>query len=167
MSASDWAAWYAAIVATVVAVFDFVKWSRSGPRIKADIRTGQKLVGMPEYGDADIILVNIANIGAAATTVTHCMLECWPKGVNPSEKTSERRLVILQNDERVGKRLPVKIELGDTWACISPESDAIRALLSEGTVDLYCVFSHTEKALRARLKRNPGSFSVWSASKVL
>jgi len=43
MSMSEYAAWYGALVATTLLIWDVIKWVKAGPSIKATVSTGQKL----------------------------------------------------------------------------------------------------------------------------
>ena len=45
MKITDWAAWWGAIIATLVLVWDMYKWKRSGPIINVSASLGIKTVG--------------------------------------------------------------------------------------------------------------------------
>jgi len=76
---SDYAAWYAALIATFVFLWDIIKWKKSGPQIKATARSGYRSFGDPETEGKRLILVIATNIGDRATTLTAMGFRWYPK----------------------------------------------------------------------------------------
>lgn len=70
--ASDYAAWWGALVATAALAWNIARALRSGPRIHLRANAGMRIRPLdPLHGDRDYILLAAANRGNAATTITH------------------------------------------------------------------------------------------------
>lgn len=68
------AAWYAAIVATGVAVWDVIKWRQSGARLRVSVSADMQVMPpTPPYGDGSVILVEVINVGSKTTTLTNVL----------------------------------------------------------------------------------------------
>lgn len=70
MGATDIIAFYAAVVSTAVALFEFWKWKRSGARFRLNVMVPAKIYGGGEDNN-EYLHLTVTNIGDAATTVTH------------------------------------------------------------------------------------------------
>jgi len=60
---------YAAVVATVVLLWDIVKWRQSGMRLKARVNVNMMTVGMGPMDRNKYIVVNVDNVGGKPTTI--------------------------------------------------------------------------------------------------
>lgn len=68
----DLVAIYAAIVSTCVLTWNIVTWTLTGPRLRGAARLGMKMLGdADDDDDRWYVVVNVANIGTAPTTITH------------------------------------------------------------------------------------------------
>jgi hypothetical protein len=56
MSGTDIAAWWGAVIATAVLIWDIYKWRTAGPRIALDVRSGMKFLNDPARGKDDRFL---------------------------------------------------------------------------------------------------------------
>ena len=70
MSASDLAAWYAAVIATAVLVWDIVKHRRTGPQIDGEAYANWESYNISETEGSSLTLVKITNTGDRPTTLT-------------------------------------------------------------------------------------------------
>ncbi len=61
---------YAAVVATVVFLWDIYKWKRTGPRISFTASPNMKIYGDPEREGETYINVRATNIGDKPATIT-------------------------------------------------------------------------------------------------
>jgi hypothetical protein len=71
MSVSDYAAWWGAVIATIVLAWDIIKWRSRGPRLRTLIsrRDSQEL----EFR------VFVSNTGDQAATIESVMLKCFER----------------------------------------------------------------------------------------
>ena len=66
------AAWWGAIIATAVFLFEIFKWARSGPSLRVTTNPGMRPFNIPGMdAEQDICLVVVVNNGKAPTTLTH------------------------------------------------------------------------------------------------
>ncbi|MGV2050245.1 hypothetical protein ACQZ48_09175 [Agrobacterium sp. 22-209-1] len=91
MNASDWAAVYAAIVATGALALEIRRWFESGPKISVRANPDMTLIGQGGVEQTNLLVVNAVNRGDAPTTITHfCLLEypnIWAKWRNKASQT--------------------------------------------------------------------------------
>lgn len=67
-------AWWGAVVATGVLIWDVVKWRMSGPRLRVTVSPNMEFLG-PEIRDSSrYVIVNVVNTGDRPTTLTHLCL---------------------------------------------------------------------------------------------
>jgi hypothetical protein len=71
-----WVAIYAACVATGALLLQLRSWVVSGPRLRVSvISDGLIIGGGPEFDEDDLVIVNVTNVGTAATMITNLMIE--------------------------------------------------------------------------------------------
>ena len=144
MTASDYAAWYGAVVATALLIWDIVKWTKAGPQIKAEARAGWRTFGFEEEDGHDVTFVKATNIGDRPTTITSWGLYWQPTGVSKHDKKQWKAFIIKGGLVGSGE-IPKKLEPGDVWTGISKETDEFRHMLVNGKLFIALGFSHAEK----------------------
>jgi hypothetical protein len=153
MSASDYAAWYAAIVATLVLIWDFIKWKKSGPQIKAEAFSGWKSFGIDELEADSITVVKATNIGDRPTTISSFGMYWYPKGVSVKDKVKRKAFIIKSGLAGLGE-VPKKVDPGDVWQGLAKENEEFDKMLTEGTVYIALGFSHTDKEFLVKVTAN-------------
>jgi hypothetical protein len=112
LDASDYAAWWGAIVATIVFVWELVKWRSSGPRLQGTVfqRSDEPAL--------DFSLI-VSNTGDRPATIQDVRLRCF-----------ERRLLLLKREFELGDSYdlsgndapPLTLQPGDLWqVSLSPK----------------------------------------------
>ena len=56
-------AWWGAILASIVFVWDIYKWWTAGPKLRVSVHTGMMSINMPQYDGKTLIHVNVSNYG--------------------------------------------------------------------------------------------------------
>jgi hypothetical protein len=153
LSPSDWAAWYAAALASGVAFFDFIKWKGAGPRIKATVNVGWRMSGDVGVGDADVVIAKVINKGDLPTTITHLAVYWWPPGSKLNHKAVGRKLMLPRMIQSVSDRFPTKIEPGSTWTAVMEQCENLNTLMATGTAKMVLRFSHSDKEVLLDLKK--------------
>lgn len=143
MSPSDYAAWYGAVVATVVLVWDYVKWKKSGPLIKAEARAGWRTSGFDANDGEDVTFLKATNTGDRATTLTSWGLYWYLAGVELYDKSKRKAFIIKGGVGGTGV-VPTKLEPGDVWSGASKETADFKQLLATGKCFMALGFSHSE-----------------------
>lgn len=152
MNASDYAAWYAALVATTVAVLDFAKWKWSGPSICGETKTRWKTVGIPETEGKDVTFASLTNRGDSPTTLTSWGMYLYPAKGSLHPKNRKASFVVVSGLGGLGK-IPCKLAPGDTWQGMMEENEKMQKMLAEGRVFFAFGFSHSDKEVMLQLKK--------------
>jgi hypothetical protein len=104
MTASDYAAWWGAVVATVVFAWDIIKWKKNGPRLKVSVAQTEQCGPM----DFALVATNIGNEPALVEKVSLQLLV----------GTFRRKIVILDGPFSLSGGYgfpPVTIAPGHPW----------------------------------------------------
>src|SRR6266702_2994411 len=95
LSASDWAAWWGAILATIVFAWEIVKWFRAGPRLR--VRTAPEMQmedGCGGLSPEKYITFSVVNVGDAPTTVTHLFLTYYSSWLRRVFRRPSREMIV-------------------------------------------------------------------------
>jgi len=144
---SDYAAWYAALIATFVFLWDIIKWKKSGPQIKATARSGYRSFGDPETEGKRLILVIATNIGDRATTLTAMGFRWYPKKSLWRNKRKGKLFIV-----RGTGQIPANIKPGDEWSSSIPENGEHPELYSTGCLMVVLSFTHLNKDIHLKVK---------------
>lgn len=150
---TDIVAWWGAIVATFVLVWDVYKWTRRGPDVRVEAAPNMKVFPkLPHTGDTNFIFVAATNHGAQPTTVTHLAGVYYPSLWHKFTRRKGQHFVVFNN--ALGTPFPHVLPPGERWTGAIDQDDATKKYGSSGR--FYCgVFhSHSKKAVyrRVRLK---------------
>lgn len=69
LSASDIAAWWGAVVASLVLGWDILKWARDKARLKVSVKGNMLVIGEPDDDQRHWIQVSVVNTGSRPTTI--------------------------------------------------------------------------------------------------
>ncbi|GAB3335380.1 hypothetical protein GCM10027359_08990 [Marilutibacter aestuarii] len=123
MDASAVAAWWGAIVATVVLLWDFYKWKSSGASISMNL-VPNKRHSAPSLGTQ--VFVEVSNTGDRATTLTHLAFygykSKWHRLVR--RKKYAARYVPLP----FGGHLPYELKVGSQWTGSTNQDELLHKL---------------------------------------
>lgn len=158
MGNTELVAWWGAITATLVLVWDIAKWAQSGPRLK-------KRIALNSYYDDGKILRREKNEnGESITHEEYCHIELVNIGTMPTtimgvsathkKRRKELQMGVTQQvfTEHFGKKLPHVISPGEAWSCRLP-MDRYARLLKRGTPEIHINVSHKDKPIIVRAKK--------------
>src|SRR5690348_11158114 len=121
MSASDYAAWYGAVVATVVFGWEIWKWTREGARLRVTATPNMITVaGDGSPPSEKMILVRAVNVGDSPTVVTHLAGYIYATKKDLRKNKTSHRFVIPNN--MAGPNLPARLEPGSYWSGSMPQA---------------------------------------------
>ncbi|WP_092791552.1 MULTISPECIES: hypothetical protein [Rheinheimera] len=136
--ASDYAAWWGAIIASFALIWNVVVFLRSGARIKIVVTPNMELQPpIPGSEGQKYIFVKAVNTGSSATTITHFY------GFTASshfERFRKRINQFIINGDGSYNKLPAKLEPGEEWIGLAIQDDE---LLKEKLV--YYGIYHNQK----------------------
>lgn len=153
---TDIAAWWGAVVATIVLVWDVVKWSRDRPRIQVGAR-------MPVvYWNSERIEITDAGSDDFSQLKSYCHIEIINKGNMPativsvccSNKSGKNGVKHSSHDIVIhdGNKLPHVLGAGQVWSCRIPES-SVRNIASQYLGAYVKVrLSHKRRTVYSKIK---------------
>lgn len=145
---SDYAAWWGAIVATLVLFWEIYKWCKSGPQLHLHVMGNMKHLNSNGYhhDNNTYITFRISNRGDLSTTLSLIGMYHY-KG-----KLRLLKYVLNKghNMEAIFPKLhlPYELKSGTVWQGEVEQTDEMRELCKTGTVAIVVQHSHTDKLLR-------------------
>ena len=155
MSINDIVAWWGAIVATLVLIWDVYKWKRSGPLHRVTARPNMRSLDGDNKGV--YIIVEVSNIGDKSTTLTDLVGVCYKSRLAVFLRKPNYSFVVPNTMFR--KMLPFLLIPGDCWTGGIDQRNLEKEIKEEGIgkIDfLYCGVSDSSKSkstlVRVKLK---------------
>lgn len=149
-TASDYAAWWGAIIATLAAIWNIISAIRSGPRI--NVRAIPDMQIFPRQsitGDTSYISVTAINKGNSPTTITH-LCGYHYKSVWCLLRRRKTQFVINTNPF-TGKQVPYLLNPGEEWANIIDQNE-LRDKFSSGFLYIGVMHNQRKHAVLKRVK---------------
>lgn len=119
----DPVAMYAALVATLVLLWDILKWWRSGTRLRISANSDMETVGYIHGDGKTYILVNVTNTGSAPTTITHLVGYVYKTKLHRWFRRNPNRSFFVSNNEV--SPIPFKLEPGAQFTGMIQQTDDI------------------------------------------
>lgn len=152
MTATEIAAWWGAVVATLVFLWDIYKWKTRGPKISMRLSPHMIVMGDPRREGRTWVTVTVTNIGDQPTTIKSLGFEyytsCWKR----IRKRTEKAFVVTNPSDRYP--LPLVLNPGDEWVGFTPQDRDdidLETMSRNGHLLASLSQSHTDKPLRKRL----------------
>ena len=115
MTATDLAAWWGGIVATLILVWDVYKWKKIGPIVNVSVSPNIKSFG--EYEDTSdgqlFMVVEVTNTGDRKTTLTHLFEFHYASFLQRLRKKKNKAWLIPS--PAFSKPFPYVLEPGEQW----------------------------------------------------
>ena len=154
-------AWYAAIVATTILLWDIYKWIKSGPNLKLSASSNMKVYGDPELEGKTYIFLSATNRGNIPTTLLtpgfyyYKNWWSWLRSWRPFRDWKRDGAYIIKNpgtgiDQKY--KLPYVILPGTIWQGLANQDAKCEELLKEGLLFFVLYSSHRRKAVMARVR---------------
>jgi hypothetical protein len=144
-------AWWGAVIATLVLIWDVYKWKTSGPRIKFSASPDMEIIGDPQKQKEGktYITVKAINIGGRPTTITKVGIIHYKSQFNRLIKKSDKKAIII--DTGLPYQLPYVLQPGAVWDGFIPQEN-VEGMSTYG--QLYCVlfYSNKKRPKTARIK---------------
>lgn len=155
LGATEFVAWWGAVLATVVFAWDIIKWRRDRPRVRVTVKQNvfyddSERVPLPDDGDGGTrctlkpsFHIELRNIGTQPTTLLDISSE------RKDGKTSSGYASIAFR-EHFGKRLPYMLTPGDIWSCRIDQATLLN-LPGATPIEIHFAMSHLAKPLVKKL----------------
>lgn len=161
MTASEVAAWWGAIVASIVLLWDVFKWRASQVNLRISAQPNMQTVTRLGKLDDDLnIFVEAVNNGDKTTTITHLVVKHYRNTFDRiRRKTSMRGLIALPGGNQP---LPFELGPGKRWVGLIDQKDVEAKAGTDGY--FYCGVIHTaskkEHLVRVRFEKRPSNPTV-------
>lgn len=119
ITASDIAAWWGAIVASLVFMWDVLKWRRDKARLEIQVDGNIKVLNEDEADQRHWIKVSVINSGSRATTIQMVGIDTHKNLLDRVIGKAEESFA-FPNAGRTHP-LPCRIEPGEEWSGLIPQ----------------------------------------------
>ena len=141
---------YAAIVATVVLIWDIYKWKASGPRIKLTAKSNRKFINVPHIPEGkSFIVADATNVGNLPTTITALGAQYYKSWLRFVLQRPEKQFDIVNTGL---KSLPYTLEPGKVWKGVIEQNEEINRFIKSGILICVLCLSHSRKPKTAWIR---------------
>lgn len=149
MTLTDYAAWWAAIIATGLLVWDIYKWVCTGPKIALKVRPDMRTMSHNELDGKRLFLFEVANKGDRPTTLTKLMFFYY-QGIWRYIRRNAQYYYI--KNPALQHNLPHKLEVGETWEGAALYSDEHDAMVKNGHLYAALFCSQRDRPVMRRVR---------------
>ena len=140
MNATELAAWWGAIIATLLLAWDVYKWKRTGPIIKVSASPNMQTFGGIPNGleDKMFVVVEVTNIGDRKTTLTHLVAFHYASFFQKLRRKKNKSFFVA--NPALSKSFPYILPSGERWLGGIEQNAKLEELSRNGY--LYCGVYH-------------------------
>jgi hypothetical protein len=163
---------YAAVLSTIVFVWNVFVWWRTGPRLKVSASSNMKMFGPGVSDDSTYIVTNVSNVGTQQTTITHVVgfvyRNRWARFRNKRSET------FVVNHTMPAYPLPYVLPAGQTFMSMALQDEAVEKRSRDGLLYVGIIHSfrarpvlarvHPIKSLRPTKDHAPAGGRPWCSS---
>lgn len=157
-TSTEIAAWFGAIVALLVLIWDILKEARNGARLGLSAVTNMQIFDGQRLGQEHYVSVSVVNKGNLPTTVTHLMLIGYDNLFQRiRQKGSFNGAVIHQAPGAV--QLPHVLKPGEIWQGLISQSEARKVFNDHSKTQLYVAIGHAASKRFSQIRVNRENLS--------
>ncbi len=141
MSVSDIAAWWGAVVATLVLGWDVFKWRQTGLRLRLSVSPGMKTHGDVPNADPkkSYVLIEVVNIGDKKTELTHVAGLFYKSRLQRLRGKNQQSFLVL--NPAFTTQFPCFLAPGERWLGGIEQTQELEELSRSGL--FYCGIFHS------------------------
>ena len=144
-------AWWGAVTATFVLLWDVYKWKTSGPKIRFYAKPNMKTVNMPSHEGKTWIGATAENIGTGATTITNLCFQYYKNFFKKVIKKSDSSFVVGRAEATPSQSIPYILNPGTIWQGLSLQTDEFEKMSREGYLICELYYSQSRKPKECRI----------------
>ena len=153
-ASTEFAAWWGALVASAVLLWDVYKWKTQGPKLVLRLSPNSVVVGDPPYENQTWVSVTVTNVGSQPTTVKGVGMRYFSSYLKRLRNKSEIDAVFPNPNLR--DPLPRRLEPGDEWRGLIPQARPVKdtnleSLSQTGHLMIWVDRSDRLRSLQKRL----------------
>ena len=141
MSVSEIAAWWGAIIATLVLGWDIFKWKQTGPRLRLSVSSGMITHGDVPNADPNTtyVLVEVVNVGDKKTELTHVAGLYYKSRIQRILGKNDKGFTVI--NPAFSTEFPCFLGPGERWLGGIEQTQELEELSRNGL--LYCGIFHS------------------------
>lgn len=150
MNASDIAAWWGAVVATLVLGWDVFKWRKTGVHIHVSASPNMRTFGNVPNSDPDrpYVLVEVVNVGDRKIEITHLTGQYYTSRLQRLRRKNQQSFVVIK--PALATNFPCFLEPGERWLGGISQTPELEAFSRNGL--LYCGVIHSQSKMPATVR---------------
>ena len=152
ITASDYAAWWGATIATLALIWNIIVALRSGARVRVKANPNMKVhPPQPPTGDKEWISVTAINCGSSPTTITHC---CSYYAASFWDLIrGKKQQFIINCDPRLGSQIPTVLAPGEEWSNLA-DQEGLKEQSPKGFYYIGVMHNQKKRPIYKRVKIN-------------
>ena len=140
---------YGAVVATVVLLWDGVKWySEHQAKLDVHLATGMRSFNIPQLEGKTLMVLRATNMSSRATTITHMTMQMYPSWWSYIRRRSSKNWIVT--DYLPNQPLPYVLEPGKIWTGTGMQTDYIPEM-AKGYLYVELIHALAKKSIRCRV----------------
>lgn len=143
-------AWWGAIVATLVLLWDVFKWKTSGARLRVQVSTNMQTFSGVVEDDNTYVLAVVVNVGSHPTTITHLTMHYYKNMWARLRGKPIKSMLVAKPS--TNQPIPYILKPGEQWMGMAIQNEELERLATSGL--LYAAVIHTsgEHPIYRRIK---------------
>lgn len=128
---TDIVAWWGAIIATTVLLWDIYKWKTAGAKIRLLVQSGMQMIGDPQRENLTLVTSRVTNIGDRPTTITTIGFKYY-KNRWQKIRNKPSQAYVVPNPAFNHQVLPYILEVGQEWLGGTNQTEDLEKMAKEG-----------------------------------
>ncbi len=137
-------AWWGAIIATTVLLWDIYKWKKSGVDLRVRICPNMEMSGGYEPDENIYVLVVVVNRGDRPTTITHLTAYYFKNRWSRIRKKADKSMIIANPSPR--QPIPYKLNPGEQWMGMIIQDEELEKRAKSGVLCVSVVHTGKERS---------------------
>jgi hypothetical protein len=140
LTTRDIVAWWGAVIATVVLIWDIYKWKTSGPKLKFKVSPNMIVVGDP------------TREGTTFISATNLVIQHYTNYFNMLRNKPSTSMIV--KSPSTVQPLPFILQPGQVWQGLAIQNEEFEILAKDGYLVCGLCHSHSDKEIDRRIKIN-------------
>ncbi len=147
------AAWWGAIIATTILLWDIYKWKTSGPRVGVEVFPNRIIIGDPIREGKTYIGVKVTNTGNRPTTISNLCMQYYLTRWSWIRKKPNKSMVV--GNPGIPHPVPHVLQPGTVWDGLIIQDDDVVEMATQGYLICELFISDKKKPITRRIVITP------------
>jgi hypothetical protein len=153
LSITEIVAWWGAIIATSLLLWDIYKWKTSGPKVGITVSSNIITVGDPIREGKTYISVKAVNTGTRQTTISNLCMQHYSTCWSLFRKKPDESMVIT--NPGISRPIPHVLQPGTIWNGLIHQDDSVVEMATQGYLICELFISNKKKPITRRIVITP------------